>query len=193
MQLRTYAKKNQVPAQDLIDALKSQFPTNTWVFTSNLNDETVEFLNTTFAQTQPELPEPKEQLQLPASSTGSSITTQQSQELATQQPEELNTQDIPDNQQITAPIIKTLLKAHLTADEMELQQEIDNHNSRVASIISNRHLPIENQLISSLQSRYQNIQNTPTQPDCINQSQTNLEKFNQLQEQLEAYKAAKKS
>ncbi len=192
MQLRTYAKKNQVSAQDLIEALKGQFG-GTWVFTTNLNDDAVEFLNSAFANSQPELPEAKEQLQLPASTTGTALTTQQPQDLATQQPEALNTQNIPENQQITSPIIKTLLKAHLTADEMELQQEIDNHNSRVASIISNRHLPIENQLLTSLQSRYQNIQNAPTQPDCVNQSQTNLERFNQLQEQLEAFKSATKS
>lgn len=191
MQLRTYAKKNSIPAQDLIDALKSQFG-GTWVFTTNLNGDIINFLDNTFANSQPELPEPKEQLQLPASTTGSSITTQQPQDLATQQPETLNTQNIPENQQIKSPIIKTLLKAHLTADEMELQQEIDNHNSRVASIINNRHLPIENQLISSLQSRYQSIQNAPTQPDCVNQSQTNLERFNELQQQLEAFKSTAK-
>ncbi len=191
MQLRTYAKKNQIPAQDIIEALKGQFG-GTWLFTTNLNADIINFLDNTFANSQPELPEGKEQLQLPASTAGSSITTQQPQELATQQSETLNTQNIPENQQITSPIIKTLLKAHLTADEMELQQEIDNHNSRVASIISNRHLPIENQLISSLQSRYQNIQNAQNQPDCVNQSQTNLERFNELQQQLEAFKSANK-
>lgn len=192
MQLRTYAKKNQVAAQDLIEALKGEFG-GTWVFTSNLNDDALDFLNTTFAQSQAELPEPKEQLQLPASTTGSSITTQQPQDLTTQQPEELNTQNIPDNQKVTEPIIKTLVKAHLAADELEIQQEIDNHNARIVSIINNRHLPVENQLIASLQTKYQSIQNAPNQPDCINQSQTNLEKFNQLQQQLEAFKSANKS
>lgn len=72
MQLRTYAKKNSLTAVDVIDALKSHNPNVDWVLTSVIEQSEVDYLNLTFGLSQPQLPQSKEQLQLPASESESS-------------------------------------------------------------------------------------------------------------------------
>lgn len=72
MQLRTYAKKNSLTAVDVIDALKTHNPNVDWVLTSVIEQSEVDYLNLTFGLSQPQLPPPQEQLQLPASESESS-------------------------------------------------------------------------------------------------------------------------
>jgi len=75
MQLRTYAKKNSLTAVDVIDALKAHNSNVDWVLTSVIEQTEIDYLNLTFGSSQPQLPESKELLQLPASESDSQLQT----------------------------------------------------------------------------------------------------------------------
>lgn len=68
MQVKNYCKKNQIPAQDVVELLASQYG-GTWLLTSQLNAQIIDFLNQTFGNSSEskQLPASKEQLQLPES------------------------------------------------------------------------------------------------------------------------------
>ncbi|MBG1258422.1 hypothetical protein [Nostoc commune] len=72
MQLRTYAKKNKLTAVDVIAALKIDNPKTDWILTSVLEPSDQVYLDGYFGLTQLQLPESKEQLQLPPSESNSS-------------------------------------------------------------------------------------------------------------------------
>lgn len=74
MQVKNYCKKNQIPAQDVVELLASQFG-GTWLLTSQLNTQIIDFLNQNFGSVQPQLPQAKEQLQLSASESQSETIT----------------------------------------------------------------------------------------------------------------------
>jgi len=84
MQLRTFSKKNNLTAVDVIDALKAHNSNVDWVLTSVIEQTEIDYLNLTFglsqpqlpeSKEQPQLPESKEQLQLPASKSDSQLQT----------------------------------------------------------------------------------------------------------------------
>ena len=72
MQLRTFSKKNNLTAVDVIDALKAHNSNVDWVLTSVIEQTEIDYLNLTFGLSQPQLAKSKEQLQLPASESESS-------------------------------------------------------------------------------------------------------------------------
>lgn len=65
MQVKNYCKKNQIPAQDVIELLASQYG-GAWLLTSQLNTQILDFLNQNFGNSSEpkQLPASKEQLQL---------------------------------------------------------------------------------------------------------------------------------
>lgn len=187
MQLRSYAKKHQIPAQELIDAISSQFG-GTWLLTSQLNQSIIDFLNSTFATEQPaQLPQAKETLQLPPSQQPEStqITPTQSQNL-------VNTQESTSSTNITLSPLEALIDADSVATQMIIQQRIEANNIKLAEMLNNRYTSIESQLIDSLQSKYNQIANYQP-PTYTNQSQANKQAFDELNTKLEAYRNQSKS
>lgn len=82
MQVKNYCKKNQIPAQEVLELLTSQYG-GTWLITSLLNPEIVASLNQVFGLNSHQLPPAKETPQLPqASDSTSNLTVPENTELA---------------------------------------------------------------------------------------------------------------
>jgi hypothetical protein len=185
MQLKTYAKKNQIPATEIIESLTSQFA-GTWMLSSELNHKIIEFLDTTFGNTQTSLPPAKETLQLPQA-------TPESTQIAPTQPQELTTnQTSTTNTQLTCSPLEALLDADAVATQMIIQQRIEANNIKLAEMVNNRYVGFESQLIDSLQSKYAQIASYKA-PTYTNQSEVNRQVFDELKAKLEAYKEQSKS
>jgi hypothetical protein len=185
MQLKTYAKKNQIPAIEIIELLTSQFA-GTWMLSSELNHKIIEFLDKTFGNSQTSLPSAKETLQLPQATPESiQITSTQPQELATNQAPTTNIQ-------LTCSPLEALLDADAVATQIIIQQKIEANNIKLAEMVNNRYAGFESQLIDSLQSKYAQIASYQA-PTYTNQSEINRQAFNELNAKLEAYKEQSKS
>ncbi|MBG1265507.1 hypothetical protein [Nostoc sp. WHI] len=74
MQVRNYSRKTSVPATEIIEVLQNSFTKTNWTLTSELKDSHTSLLDQTFGvdKSQPQLPESKERLQLPASESEAS-------------------------------------------------------------------------------------------------------------------------
>ncbi|MCC5611082.1 hypothetical protein LC612_31105 [Nostoc sp. CHAB 5834] len=109
MQVKNYCKKNQIPAQDVLEVLTSQFG-GTWLLTSQLNQSIVDFLNQTFQLDNLKLPSAKEQLALPQKlhsnqidemiANDSNLVTRESSELGDVLKEKVNQLTVSDVQEI---------------------------------------------------------------------------------------------
>jgi len=74
MQVRNYSRKISIPAIEIIEVLQNSFTKTNWTLTSELKDSHISLLDQIFGvdKSQPQLPAPQEQLQLPPSESESS-------------------------------------------------------------------------------------------------------------------------
>ncbi|BAY73576.1 hypothetical protein NIES23_64280 (plasmid) [Trichormus variabilis NIES-23] len=192
MQLRTYAKKNSISLSDAIEALKNNYPNDTFLLTTELTPKTTRFLEQTFGIGEtPSLPPITERLQLPASN--SQPVTPETNQLATTQPQALTTTEQPQQLNLDSSLTTTLINANLTADEMQIEQLLAAHNARVVSMVNGHNTQLQNSLLTSLQAKYAAIQATPKPEYLPSSTDTNLERFKALQAQLQEYQDATKS
>jgi hypothetical protein len=171
MQLRTYAKKNSLTAVDVIDALKAHNSNVDWVLTSLIEQSEIDYLNLTFGLSQPQLPQSKERLQLPASESDSQLQT-----------------TLP-----TGELVEQLKQnaANLTADDVEtlrvnVQRQIIEENAELAAFRDFQH--------------YQNIYDTTKRSLVVNDiyqrldvRNKNREKFQNEQELIVSESVTEKS
>ncbi|MHC0068437.1 hypothetical protein ACWATR_37170 [Nostoc sp. UIC 10890] len=73
MLVRSYAVKNQLSVDDVLEAL-TQCRGQDWEVTTKLSKSQINFLNQTFGNSQPQLPQAKETLQLPVSKSSGGLT-----------------------------------------------------------------------------------------------------------------------
>jgi hypothetical protein len=119
MQLRSYAKKHQLSTQDIIDALTSKYG-GTWVVGARLTDQIINFLDSTFGNSQPQLPQAKETLQLPQATFNTPPTEETS--ITPSEPKNLTITEIPHAQLATTELeeLKTSIRTQLIKESAEI-------------------------------------------------------------------------
>ena len=182
MQLRTFAKKNNLVATEVIAALKLDNPNVDWVLTSVLEPSDQSYLNGHFGLNQPA----KKVLQLPASESDSQLQT-----------------TLP-----TGELVEQLREnaANLTADDVEIlrvnvQRQIVEENAELAAFRDFQHYQntydttkrnlVVNDICKRLDSRNKNREQFQSEQELIVSESTSEKSSDLISEMLGILKADK--
>ncbi|RCJ42541.1 hypothetical protein A6769_37245 [Nostoc punctiforme NIES-2108] len=153
MLVKNYCKKNQIPAQDVIELLGSQYG-GTWLLTSQLNVQIIDFLNQTFGNSteSKQLPASKEQLQLPESKNNSDLTFQNNSES-----NQIEQTETVNRVQLASFQTTQIIGANLNIQKQTIQQLLDNSNAEILDMISQNGQKLNGQLMENLQHDFDNL------------------------------------
>lgn len=170
MQVRRYAKNNDLDLDAVLEALKVNFQ-GAWLKTSNITDQHIDYLNQFFDKAS--LPPSEELKQLPPAKESTAITETQADNIEGQS----------NNDSLKILNVEGLLDIDLVLQENEVQQRLDDHYTNLVNRISDHNQRIENTLLTSISARYEKVKNH--KPVKVNQPK-NRAAIDEMMQKIEA-------